>query len=113
MMAVCGFMYILVLAALGFSVARAWRRRGASPGEPSITPSDQGLNRGLLAWAALIVVGLTVLIIAIAVSILFVGSIFTPWALVWGAVPVAIGLTIWFWPQRPRSQTGPLRVRSR
>ena len=69
MMAVCGFMYILVLAALGFSVARAWRRRGASPGEPSITPSDQDLNRGLLAWAALIVVGLTVLIIAIAVSI--------------------------------------------
>ncbi|MCC2980966.1 cbb3-type cytochrome c oxidase subunit I [Sphingomonas sp. IC4-52] len=50
---------------------------------------------------------------AVAVSILFVGSIFTPWALVWGAVPVAIGLTIWFWPQRPRSETGPLRVRNR
>jgi cytochrome c oxidase subunit I len=48
---------------------------------------------------------------AIAVTILFVGSIFTPWALVWGAVPVAITLTIWFWPQRARSETGPLRVR--
>jgi K+-sensing histidine kinase KdpD len=41
------------------------------------------------------------------------GSIFTPWALVWGALPVGVALTIWFWPQRPRSQTGPLRVRSR
>jgi cytochrome c oxidase subunit 1 len=48
---------------------------------------------------------------AIAVTILFVGSIFTPWALVWGAVPVAITLTIWFWPQRPRAVSGPLRVR--
>jgi cytochrome c oxidase subunit 1 len=50
---------------------------------------------------------------AIAVTILFVGSIFTPWALVWGAVPVGITLTIWFWPQRARSETGPLRVRRR
>ncbi|MCD2324300.1 cbb3-type cytochrome c oxidase subunit I [Sphingomonas sp. IC-56] len=53
------------------------------------------------------------LLAAIAVTILFIGSIFTPWALVWGAVPVAIALTCWFWPQRARSQTGPLRVRSR
>ncbi|WP_194711640.1 cytochrome c oxidase subunit I [Noviherbaspirillum soli] len=37
---------------------------------------------------------------AIAVTILFVGSIFTPWAVVWGAVPVAIGLTFWFWPRK-------------
>ncbi|MCD2316230.1 c-type cytochrome [Sphingomonas sp. IC-11] len=63
MMAVCGFMYVLVLAGLGVAVVRAWRRRGASPGEPSITPPDEGLNRGLLAWAGLIVVGLTVLIV--------------------------------------------------
>lgn len=53
------------------------------------------------------------LLAAIAVTILFVGSIFTPWALVWGAVPVAIGLTLWFWPQRERSTTGPLRARNR
>ncbi len=53
------------------------------------------------------------LIAALAVTMLFVGSIFTPWALVWGAVPVGVALTIWFWPQRERSKTGPLRVRSR
>jgi cytochrome c oxidase subunit 1 len=37
---------------------------------------------------------------AIATTILFVGSIFTPWAVVWGAVPVAIAATFWFWPKR-------------
>lgn len=52
------------------------------------------------------------LVAALGVSILFVGSIFTPWALVWGAVPVAIPLIGWFWPQRPRATTGPLRKRS-
>jgi hypothetical protein len=51
------------------------------------------------------------LIAAIATSVLFVGSIFTPWALVWGAVPVAVALAIWFWPQRPRATEGPLRKR--
>ncbi|MDB5703448.1 MAG: cytochrome ubiquinol oxidase subunit [Sphingomonas bacterium] len=51
------------------------------------------------------------LIAAIATSILFVGSIFTPWALVWGAVPVAIALTIWFWPNRPRATEGPFAKR--
>jgi cytochrome c oxidase subunit I len=51
------------------------------------------------------------LIAAIATSILFVGSIFTPWALVWGSVPVAVALTVWFWPKRPRATEGPLRKR--
>ncbi|MGZ5888149.1 MAG: hypothetical protein ACXWKI_14525 [Ramlibacter sp.] len=37
---------------------------------------------------------------AVATTILFVGSIFTPWAVVWGAVPVAIAATAWFWPKR-------------
>jgi cytochrome c oxidase subunit I len=36
---------------------------------------------------------------ALAVTALFVGSVFTPWAVVWGAIPVAITLTIWFWPK--------------
>ena len=36
---------------------------------------------------------------AVATTVLFVGSIFTPWAVVWGAVPVAIALTAWFWPK--------------
>ncbi|RZI82459.1 MAG: cytochrome c oxidase subunit I [Rubrivivax sp.] len=38
---------------------------------------------------------------AVATSVLFVGSIFTPWAVVWGMVPVAIALTAWFWPKKP------------
>jgi cytochrome c oxidase subunit 1 len=36
---------------------------------------------------------------ALATTVLFVGSIFTPWAVVWGAIPVAIALTLWFWPK--------------
>jgi cytochrome c oxidase subunit I+III len=37
---------------------------------------------------------------AIAVAVLFIGSIFTPWAVVWGSIPVAIALIGWFWPKR-------------
>ena len=37
---------------------------------------------------------------ALAVTALFVGSIFTPWAVVWFALPVAVALTGWFWPKR-------------
>ncbi|MBP0445403.1 cytochrome c oxidase subunit I [Roseomonas sp. SSH11] len=36
---------------------------------------------------------------AIATTIMLVGSIFTPWAVVWGSIPVAIGLIGWFWPR--------------
>jgi cytochrome c oxidase subunit 1 len=35
---------------------------------------------------------------AIAVGGTFLGSIFTPWAVVWGALPIAITLIGWFWP---------------
>ncbi len=37
---------------------------------------------------------------ALATTVLFVGSIFTPWAVVWASVPVGIALTAWFWPRR-------------
>ena len=37
---------------------------------------------------------------AVATTVMFVGSIFTPWAVVWGAVPIAAALTAWFWPKR-------------
>jgi len=37
---------------------------------------------------------------AIAVSGLFIGSIFTPWAVPIGSVPVTITLIGWFWPTR-------------
>jgi cytochrome c oxidase subunit I+III len=37
---------------------------------------------------------------AVATTVLFIGSIFTPWAVVWGSIPVAIALIAWFWPRR-------------
>ena len=49
------------------------------------------------------------LIAGMAVTIMFVASIFTPWAIVWGAIPIAAALTAWFWPTRQRATTGPLR----
>jgi cytochrome c oxidase subunit 1 len=39
------------------------------------------------------------LLAAIAVGGTFVYSIFTPWAVVWGAAPIAITLIGWFWPK--------------
>jgi cytochrome c oxidase subunit 1 len=39
------------------------------------------------------------LVAAITVAGTFLGSIFTPWAVVWGAVPVAAALIGWFWPE--------------
>jgi cytochrome c oxidase subunit I+III len=37
---------------------------------------------------------------ALATAALFIGSIFTPWAVVWGSIPVTIALILWFWPKR-------------
>jgi cytochrome c oxidase subunit I len=39
------------------------------------------------------------LLSAIAVTILFIWSIFTPWGVVWAAPLVAVGLIGWFWPK--------------
>jgi cytochrome c oxidase subunit 1 len=36
---------------------------------------------------------------AIATTVMLVASIFTPWAIVWGSIPVAIALIGWFWPK--------------
>ena len=41
------------------------------------------------------------LLTAIATTVLFIGSIYTPWAIVWGAVPLFITMTGWFWPKKP------------
>jgi cytochrome c oxidase subunit I len=43
------------------------------------------------------------LLAALATGGTFVASIFTPWAVVIGAVPVAAALTLWFWPKTPPS----------
>jgi cytochrome c/quinol oxidase subunit I len=36
---------------------------------------------------------------AIATTVFFIGSIFTPWAVVWGTPPIAVTLIGWFWPK--------------
>ena len=36
---------------------------------------------------------------AIATAIMLIWSIFSPWAVVWGSIPVAITLIGWFWPK--------------
>jgi cytochrome c oxidase subunit 1 len=41
------------------------------------------------------------LIAAAATTVLFVSSIFSPWAVVIGSVPVAAALIAWFWPKSP------------
>jgi cytochrome c oxidase subunit I+III len=51
------------------------------------------------------------LLAAIATTIMLIGSIYTPSAVVWGAVPVGIGLVGWLWPRavhtplRPQEKT--------
>ncbi|MGY2907604.1 cytochrome c oxidase subunit I [Bradyrhizobium sp. URHC0002] len=38
------------------------------------------------------------LLTAVATTVFLVGSIFTPWAVVWGTPPIAVALIGWFWP---------------
>jgi cytochrome c oxidase subunit 1 len=45
------------------------------------------------------------LIAAIATGVTFVCSMFTPWALVIGGLPIAVALIVWFWP-KDRSHEG-------
>jgi cytochrome c oxidase subunit 1 len=35
---------------------------------------------------------------AVATSVMLIWSIFSPWAMVWGSIPVAVALIGWFWP---------------
>ena len=37
---------------------------------------------------------------AIITTIMLIWSIFSPWAVVWGSIPIAIALIGWFWPKR-------------
>ena len=45
---------------------------------------------------------------AVATAILFVCSIFSPWAVLFGAVPAAIALIAWFWPSEMKRQPEPV-----
>jgi cytochrome c oxidase subunit 1 len=43
---------------------------------------------------------------AVTTTGLFIGSIFTPWAIVYGSLPVAVTLTCWFWPKKRPEEEG-------
>src|SRR5215210_6450530 len=47
------------------------------------------------------------LLAALATTALFVSTIFTPWAVVWGSIPVAVTLIGWFWPKRRQAEEHP------
>jgi cytochrome c oxidase subunit I+III len=40
----------------------------------------------------------------VATTVLFVGSIFNPWVVVWAAIPLAIALIGWFWPRQKETE---------
>ena len=48
----------------------------------------------------------------IATTVLFIWSIFTPWGVVYGALPVFVAMVGWFWPKVP-TKAGRSRGRSR
>jgi len=44
---------------------------------------------------------------ALAVTVMFVCSIFSPWAVLVGAIPATIALIAWFWPKSPEPDLEP------
>ncbi len=40
-------------------------------------------------------------IAAVATAIMFIASVFSPWALIFGILPIAAALVAWFWPKTP------------
>jgi len=48
---------------------------------------------------------------AVATTILFIGSIYTPWAIVWASLPVAVAMIGWFWPNRGENRLAVARER--
>jgi cytochrome c oxidase subunit I+III len=40
---------------------------------------------------------------AVAATGLFIGSIFTPWAVVWGSIPTSVALVGWMWPRHGKT----------
>ena len=47
-------------------------------------------------------------IASVAVGIFFISSIFSPWAVVFGAIPSAIALIAWFWPKEIKRHPEPV-----
>jgi cytochrome c oxidase subunit 1 len=55
------------------------------------------------------------LLTAIATTVMFIWSIFTPWGVVYGSIPIFIAMTGWFWPKSPvegGTQPWPIRHRT-
>jgi cytochrome c oxidase subunit 1 len=44
------------------------------------------------------------LLTALSVTVLFVGSVFDEWWLVWGSIPFALCVLGWFWPKKAHSK---------
>jgi len=54
------------------------------------------------------------LLTAVATTAFFIDSIFTPWAVVYFALPLFVAMTGWFWPKEPgETGTRPWPFRSR
>jgi cytochrome c oxidase subunit I len=47
------------------------------------------------------------LIASLAVALMFICSIFSPWAVLFGAIPATIALIAWFWPKSPEPEPEP------
>jgi len=44
---------------------------------------------------------------ALALTVAFIWTIFNQWGAIWGAIPVAIALTAWFWPKKSEPSLEP------
>ncbi|KGM31155.1 cytochrome c oxidase subunit I [Inquilinus limosus] len=82
-----------------------WAERGDLPVTTGLRVDARELIAGTLAEAepelreASPKPSIWPLFAALAVGAAFVASIFTPWAVVWGSIPVAVTLIGWFWPK--------------
>jgi cytochrome c oxidase subunit 1 len=47
----------------------------------------------------------------VATTVLFLGSIYTPWAIVWASLPVAVAMIGWFWPNHADNRLAVARER--
>jgi cytochrome c oxidase subunit I+III len=41
---------------------------------------------------------------AVVTTVMFIGSIFNEWAVIWGSIPIAVALIAWFWPKPDHSE---------
>ncbi len=48
---------------------------------------------------------------ALATTGMFIASIFTPWGVIWGSIPIAVCLIGWFWPkERQKDERAPKEI---